>query len=358
MRKAIIIAVQLVCLGVYAQKVDLDRFYFSAAYRDLPRTPLDTSYHTFSVSAQTGPLSKLVLKPVDLEQRVSMDGWRRITSGAHLLVDFRFDDVIIEQTGVKENVEVLKDKNGKETGKRSTYVMQVTYTYGAQAKLTDYRGQSVASFTFATRDEKRVYNSESFLTSAEANAYMRFGLLVITNELIKQSSNEAVNSLNATLTLNYGYPDRVVNDFFWLLNSRKHPEYENAHRAWITFKQAITNMRPDEPLDQVKADMKPVIDYFNSVKKKYNSNSKADKKLRYASYYNLAKIYWYLDDPDAGINEANELEINGFDSKDAYGLENGATNLKEQLRSAKRDSRHFKLNVDEYQGIGSIGNRQ
>jgi len=355
MRKALFLAVQFVCIAAYAQKVDLDRFYFSASYRDLPRTPLDTSYHTFSVTAQIGPLSKLVLKPADMEQRVSMDGWRRLNYGAHLQVQFRFDDVIIENTGVKENVEVLKDKNGNETGKKSTYVMQVTYTYGAQAKLEDYKGQAVASFTFATRDDKRVYNSESFNTSAEANAYLKFGLLVITNQLMKQSADEAVNSLNATLTLNYGYPDRTASDFFWLLNSRKHPEYENQHRAWINFKQAITNMTPDQPLDQVKADLKQVIDYFNSVKKKYNSNSKADKKLRYGCYYNLAKIYWWLDDPDAAMREANELVINGFDSKDGERLEAGAENLKEQLRTAKRDSRHFKLNVDDYQGIGYGG---
>jgi len=355
MRKALILVAQLACLTVFAQKVDLDRFYFSASYRDLPRTPLDTSYHTFSVSADTGPLSKLVVKSADLEQRVFMDGWRKLNYGAHLQVQFHFGDVIIENTGVKENVEVLKDKDGKETGKRSTYVMQATYTYEATAKLVDYKGQVAGVFTFENRNDKRVYNSESFLTSAEANAYLRFGLLVVTNELIKHSADEAVNSLNATLTLNYGFPDRVANDFFWILNSRKHPEYENHHRAWINFKQAITNMSPDEPLDQVRTAMQPVIDYFNSIKKKYNSDSKSDKKLRYASYYNLAKIYWWLDDPDAAMKEANELVINGFDSKDGERLEAGAENLKQQLHSAKRDTRHFRLNVDDYQGIGYGG---
>ena len=167
--------------------------------------------------------------------------------------------------------------------------------------------------------------------------------------------DEAINSLNATLTENYGYADRTVSDFFWVLDSRKHPEYENHRRAWIDFKQAISAMTPDESLDQVKLELKPVIEYYNSIKKKYNSNSKADKKLRYASYYNLAKIYWYLDDPDSGLKEANELVINGFDAKDGKGLEAGATNLKIQLRQAKRNTRHFKLNVDEYQGIGYGG---
>jgi len=355
MRKAFILITLLVCIAGYGQKVDLDKFYFTASFRDLPRQPLDTSFHTFSASAEIGPLSRLMIKSTDLVPRITIDGWKRLNYDAHLQVQFKFEDVIIEQTGVKENVEILKDKNGVQTGKRSTYVMQVTYAYGANARIVDYRGQLVSSYTFASREQKRVYNSESFTSSAEANAYMRYSLVLLTNQLTKQSANESIESLNSTLTENYGYGNSTVSDFFWVLDSRKHPEYENHRRAWINFKTAISAMTPEEPLDQVKLELKPVIDYYNSVKKKYNSNSKWDKKLRYASYYNLAKIYWYLDNPDAGMKEANELVINGFDAKDGKGLEAGATNLKLQLRLAKRDTRHFPLKVEEYQGIGYGG---
>ena len=355
MRKAFALFTVLVAVAGYGQKVDLDKFYFSASFMELPHDPLDTAYHTFSVTAEIGPISRLVVKAPELIQRVYMDGWRRLNSDAHVQVQFKFEDVIIEQTGVKETVEVLKDKDGKEIGKKPGFINQVTYSYGANARIFDYKGQFVASFTFASRDQKRVYSSEPFNTAAEANAYSKFGLPLITNQLIKQSTNEAINSLSATLTYNYGYSDRTVSDYFWVLDSRKHPEYENHRRAWINFKQAIIGMRPEEPLDQVKRELKPVIEYYNSIKKKYSSNSKADKKLRYASYYNLAKIYWYLDDPDSGLKEANELVINGFDAKDGRGLEAGATNLKTQLRLAKRESRHFRINVEEYQGIGYGG---
>ncbi len=355
MRKTLLIITLLVCITGYGQKVDLDKFYFTASFRDLPQQPLDTSYHTFSVSSETGPLTRLVIKPGDIDPRVVMDGWKRLNYDAHLQVQFKFEDVIIEQTSSKENVEILKDKNGRETRKKSTYTMQVTYSYGASARVVDYKGQLVGSFSFASRDQKRVHNSESFPSAGEASAWLRFGLVLITNQLIKESMNESINSLNNTLTNNYGYGDVTVNDYFWILDSRKHPEYENHRRAWITFKQAISGMTPDEPLDQVRLELQPVIDYYNSIKKKYNSNSKADKKLRYASYYNLAKIYWYLDDPDSGMKEANELVINGFDAKDGKGLEAGATNLKLQLRLAKRSTRHFRINIDDYQGIGYGG---
>jgi hypothetical protein len=57
-----------------------------------------------------------------------MDGWKRLNYDAHLQVQFKFEDVIVEQTNVKENVEVLKDKNGKKQARGTPYVMQVTYS--------------------------------------------------------------------------------------------------------------------------------------------------------------------------------------------------------------------------------------
>lgn len=352
MRKIILLgALCVVTFVSFGQKVDLDKFYFTANYRDLPRQPLDTSFHTFSVTVQTGPLSRLAIRRGEIEDQVQIYGWKRIQNRAHVDIQFRFEDVLIEKTDVIENVEVLKDKNGKETGRRSTFILSVIYAYGAHAKLTDYRGQAIQTHVLASRDQKKKWNSEAFPSAAEANAYFKFGIATITHQLIKQSVSNSISALNNTLTWNYGYPSRTVSDFFWILDSRKHPEYENHRRAWIDFKQAIVGMSADEPLDDVRAELKPVIEYFLKVAKNYNSGSKADKKLRYASFYNLSKIHLYLDEPDAAMKYANELSINGFDAKDGNRLEAVAADLKQQLRLAKRTSRHFPLNVQEYQGI-------
>ena len=156
MRKIFTLVALAICLTSYSQKVDLDKFYFSASYRDLPRQPLDTSYHTFSVNVETGPLSKLVIRRGELEERVRIEGWKQLSYDAHLQVQFRFEDVIIEKSEAKENVEILKDNNGRETGRRSSFVLQVTYSYGAQSRLIDYKGQSIASYTFSNRMQKRV----------------------------------------------------------------------------------------------------------------------------------------------------------------------------------------------------------
>jgi hypothetical protein len=331
-------------------KVDLDKYTFAASYRDLPKNGLDTSYHTYSVKIEYGLLNKLALRRDELENQVRIEGWRRLSYNAHVQVALRFEDLIIQGSEVKEKVEVTKDKDGKETGKKTYYVVEVPYSFGAQARITDYRGRFIESIELANRDQRRVHTSETFPSEAEAKAYSKYGLLLLTPQLMRQSVNNVLTNLSSTLTYNYGYPERTVSDFFWVIASRKHPEYENHRRAWGDFKQAITQMSPDEPLDEVRAMMKPVIDYYNKVLKTYSSDSKGDKKVRYASHYNLAKIYWYLDDPDAAIKEATELIINGYDAKDGNRLEAGATDLKTLMRQARIYSRHFRVQVEEYQG--------
>ncbi len=297
----------------------------------------------------------MVIRRGELEDQVQFEGWKQLSYNGDIQIHFRFEDVLIEKSDVKENVEILKDKSGKETGRKSNFILQVTYSYGASARIVDQQGLQLAKYILSSRDQKRVHSSEPFPTAAEANAYFKYGVILLTQELIKQSARNSISNLNHTLTTNYGYPERTVSDFFWILDSRKHPEYENHRRAWIDFKQAITGMSADEPLDRIKNELKPVIDYYNGIKKKYSSGSKWDKKLRYASYYNLSKIYLYLDDPDEAMKWANELVINGFDAKDGQRLEASASNLKLQLRVAKRSTRHFPMNPDQYQMVGGGG---
>lgn len=345
------------CAGSVSEgdKVNLDKFSFTASYRDLPRGGLDTSYHTYSVSIDYGYLNRISLRRNELEDQVVMEGWRRLPYDAHISIKIKFEDLIITGSEVKERVEVLKDKNGKETGKRTTYVVEIPYTFGAQAKITDHKGNFIDNMVLASRENRRVYTSETFNSSAEAKAYSSLGLVLLVPQLTRQSMNSALANLSSNLTSYYGYPERTVSDYFWVVNSRKHPEYENHRRAWANFRQAIAMMTPDEPLTEVKQMMQPVIDYYNKAVKLYASDSKGDRKIRYASHYNLAKIYWYLDDPDAALKHATELIINGYDARDGNRLEAGATDLKTLMRQARRNSRHFPVRINEYEGPAVVG---
>ena len=102
----------------------------------------------------------------------------------------------------------------------------------------------------------------------------------------------------------------------------------------------------------------PKTAYYELMKKRYSSDSKADRKMRYASHFNLAKIHYYLDNPDAAMREAGELVMNKYDEKDGRRLEAAATDLKILLKQNKFSARHFSLKVDHYSAPDLVSGNQ
>jgi len=341
-------------LPSYAQKVDLDRYSFTAVYLDLPRMGLDTSYRTFSIHSDYSQGVAFSIKDRQLPDMVNIPGWRKLPGHAHIVIRTRMEDVNILNSEVRERIQILKDKNGKETGKRSYYYTEVTYSFAAEMKVNDFRGENILSNAMASRELKRTYKTPEVGSYNEAVYFFINNVFSVTAAITNLEVDRSVNELNNMLRINFGYTQRSVSDFLWILDSKKHPEYRAHLQAFNAFKQAMFRMRADQPLDEVEMMLKPVISYFERMKKRYNSDSKADRKMRYASYYNLAKIYYYLDQPDASMNEAGELMINDYDEKDGRGLEAAAADLKLLLDINKTHTRHFMLDTERFEGPGIV----
>lgn len=103
-------------------------------------------------------------------------------------------------------------------------------------------------------------------------------------------------------------------------------------------------------IEPAREQLKPVIEYFERIKTEYTSNSKHDRKLRYASYFNLAVLYYYLDDPQKMMKEANCLVLNDYDTRDGKALEYSATGLKNLFQQANIYTRHFSIDTNTFKG--------
>jgi hypothetical protein len=136
----------------------------------------------------------------------------------------------------------------------------------------------------------------------------------------------------------------------WIIDSRKHPEYDDHRKAFQQLNSALFSMDANTPIDGLREQLKPVIKYFESIKKNYPSNNKHDRKIRYASFYNLAVIYYYLDDPQMMMKEASGLALNDFDANDARGFEESALRLKNQFQLFNIYTRHFKVDPNSFKG--------
>jgi hypothetical protein len=341
----------LVACAPRSQSVDLDRFSFNARYRNLPQRPLDTAYRTYSVNIETGQVMKALNRREEMLDQLVIDGWKQLPYDAHVQISVEMEDVLIEGSEMTTRVYPIKDKEGKQIGERKTFRNQVRYSYAAHWKMSDYKGNVIHQEVIATRMNKATHTSPEYNSEVEARAASMFGFVGLLNQLNQQTMNGIIRDLSGWLTNNYGFTENYVSDFLWILNKRKHDEHEGFHRAFISFRQAMMYMNPNDPLDEVKMKMKPAIDYFNNVKRMYaGSTSRNDRKILYAASFNLAKIYYYLDEPEKSMAEAGEVVMNGYDAREGERLQNWAAELQNRMQVNGVKTRHFPRNPESFRG--------
>lgn len=350
MKKLILVfSTLLIFASVFGQRVDLDRFNFTASYRDFPDEPLQNEYKTYNVRVEAAPSLGLGYSVVNLENLINIEGLKKVTGTGHVTIIAILDDIVIERTEAKERVQVTKDKQGIEI-RKSYFATEMIYSFSARATVYDYKGNTVTSnYVLSDRENKRTYKTPEYSNPVDAANNFNNKILETKANLSKQLVNGAISNLNSYLNTNYGYAIQKVNDIFWVLNNKKHPEYSEQQKAWNNFKNAIILMNPDEPLDKVKEKLKPVIAYYEKVKNIYTASDKEGRKLRYASFYNLAKIYLYLDDPASAMREADALAMNDYDESDGRNLRAVAESLDEQLKKNNASSRHFPVVISSFQ---------
>ncbi len=351
MLKTSLLLLLLLPMGMVAQKnVDLDKFSFSVQFRTLPSMKIDSTYRTYNVEVESTKLMSSFMSGLNPERSVVLEGWRKLNNDGHLQVKVIFDDLLPESFSTKERIENIKDKNGVITGTRTFYSQEVVYTFAAKAIVSDYKGIHYMEPVLSDRASKQTYRSPEFPQKQIAEGYFALNSLKVTSDLYRMQVNRAIQNLSNQLTNNFGYNAVTVRDYMWIIDSRKHPEY-NAHRkAFQQMNSILFSMNADTNIETVREQMKPVIAYFEGIKKKYPSTSKHDRKIRYASYFNLSVLYYYLDDPGNMMKEANGLVLNDFDAKDGKAFEQSAIRLKNQFETTNIYTRHFPININSFKG--------
>ena len=351
MKKIYILTFCFLPLLSTAQKsVDLDRHRFKVQYRSLPAMRLDSTYRTYDVQVETTQLMQSLLHDISPENSVVLEGWRKLPQDGHITIKVKLGDLVPGSVSVKERVVTTKNGNGQVTGTKTFYYQEVVYTFAATANIYDYKGMHIIDQELADRNYKQVYRSPEFALRPMAEGYFFLNSLAVTKELYRNSINRAMHYLSERITDNFGFSEVTVNDYMWIIDSRKHPEYSAFRQVFRQMNEVLFNMDANTPIEGVREKLKPVIDYFEKVRRDYSSNNRHDRKIRYASYFNLAVLYYYLDDPQSMMREANGLVLNDFDTKDGKAFERTATWLKNLFQQNNIYTRHFSINTASFKG--------
>lgn len=334
-----------------AQKsVDLDKFHFKVQYRSLPALRIDSTYRTYHVTVESTKMMTPFLQDLAPEKTVRIEGWRKLAQDGHLAVKIKLGDLLPGDVAVRERVVTTKSRTGVITGTKTFYYQEVTYTFEAEAAITDHKGIHIMDQQMASRNNKRVYRSPEFPIRHLAEGYFVLNSLAITKELYRENVNNAMHNLTERLTTNFGFDEVTASDFMWVIDSRKHPEYKSWRNAYQQINEVLFNMTANKSIEGAKDQLKAAIDYFEKIKKTYTSTNRHDRKIRYGSYYNLAVLYYYLDDPKAMAKEASGLILNDFDSKDGKAFENTANWLRNLFEQTNIYSRHFAIDINSFKG--------
>ncbi|NER14955.1 hypothetical protein GWK08_15975 [Leptobacterium flavescens] len=338
-----------------AQSTNLDREYIPVSYVKLPSDPVledkQRTYEINVINAMRSPSRAKVTK-----NKINISGFSKVNSNATIKVNIDISDIELGDVTITKTEKENKDKDGKVTSITRTYNAVVPYkTYATMEVSNNDKGTSYSK----VYSDSKTFTSESFKSYSKAKDYYNNNRYNLRNRFRSAFFNDAVASMNGNLNTTYGYrPYSTEGEHLWILASKKHPETPKHKEAHQQLKEIFSKMRSNQPTEEIAQEAEAVIEYFNSIIPNYVGDKKRMRKVRYASYYNIAKIYYYLDQPDKTIEYAEKLIENDYDKSDGKYFKRIAESLKERLEKNQITSRHFEVVSEDLTGSEEISEEE
>ncbi|TDW45997.1 hypothetical protein EV144_107190 [Flavobacterium sp. 270] len=338
MKRIITLLLLLLAKPAISQSVDLDPHSFNLSFVTLPPKPvLDRVNRTYKITVNANNPLEAKAAQEYIEENSGIDGFTRVSSNAYLEIVFNLENSISNLQEVKKYESVVKDSNGRE---------RVVTTFVNIFKCKDFGNYSVVCAADPSLNKKysleRTYTIEnSFTSRADTNAS---GFLSPTAVRDSYWGN-IISSLETRLNRDYGYIVEQTTDYLWILDSKKHPEYENSLKSLKNIKAVFNKMQYNEDIAPIKTELEPTIKYFEGLDKIYTEDDRKHRKMRYEAYFDLAVIYHYLDMPDESDIWCEKLIANKYDESDGKGIKLKNEALRDLLAINQVKTRHMDVEL-------------
>ncbi len=337
-----------------AQKIKDQRISFE--YTRLPSNPLDPTFTTYS-SVVYG--SDYGLENLGIDRNGAADsyftlgGFKRVGQGGHFRISCYVGYPTTLSTETTSYTKTITNKD-KTKSKVTRYKKTIVYRAPVRYKVEDYQGNVITS---GSMNEKKSFvfgegaSSSSALSSSWRNSRQRE-----MSGRYKKAVKDAMSSASGTIRALYGYSIKKRTAQIEILG-KKDKGTEEFMSAYETTKAAFANMKANEKPDKVKEEVRPALEFYMAEKNKWSAADKKERKVRSACVYNLATIFYWLDELDEARKYANEcVEI---DYKPGRGktLIRGIDATKKLFDTNNTTSRHpyFDLSNATPPGMASFG---
>jgi hypothetical protein len=373
MKKLFICALFLSFFSSKAQKVDLDHFYFDVSYQILPKEPISFEKRTFSSRVKLGGAIQTYVNPTNLNEKVNIIGWKKVDENGTVDIELNLEDFLEKTAYPQTRVDETKDKDGRVISRKEYYYVVAKYTTRGYAKVK-------GPFTPAPLSDKQIAEEKAKQVAVTTNRFLKNAVVkkdttvskegfnlsfngeleykskestdpsapmkdfyinksAIRDQTLRDFTNNSLNNIYSNINYTYGFIPKKDKEILWILDA-KNEEGKTQSEAILAVKDFFATMKADEPIDELKSNMQPLIEYFDSLKTKYAENNKPCRKMRYSAYYNLAVIYLMLDEPEKAIAESEKLIANDYDKSDGKALIERANKLIASFNAAKLNTTH------------------
>jgi hypothetical protein len=332
--------------NAFAQKnVNVDNLRFNYLERQLPQKLLSPPFFYYTVKLDLPGSIRNFVDEQGLYEMVNIVG-QRVTyepSNDDVIINAKMSPVIILGSSVKERIAERKARDGTVT-KEHFYTMEIIYNFEANAVVVQ-KGKILNRYTMCSRTQNFTFRSIEYKTQKETSDFWRNNREVLIEQFTRERAENSIASLSKSLNNTFGFPIIRQSALIKTINEKNHPENETLRDNSNEIKSRMETLDGTIPLTE--DDMADLIEYFESIPDRYSdATSKADIQLRYVAYFNLCRIYLFINQPQKVKKLADLLFANGQDKKD------GQTLKKEADAMAKRfDKSIFKtaqFDTDDY----------
>ncbi|MCP9756878.1 hypothetical protein EGI26_17065 [Lacihabitans sp. CCS-44] len=330
-----------------AQRVDIDKAKFVIKRTFLPRNPLAEDVFFYGVNVKNSASVRQYMQEDEIASRIKIDGFQRADGQPNsVTINMNFDEFIVRKNELTSRTEETKDKAGKVT-KSYYYRIKLTYTLGAAYEVKSPDNKDIVKYVnYYDNSDLKVWESSEYSTSAEANRYYNDNSASIRANILTNLVNAFTNRISSYLRYEIGFASQELNEYFWILDSKKHDEFENNQKITKQLIEEMKRFTANSKPENVDEHFKPYFDYFNKLAK-LDMEEKGNKKLVYAALYNLSILSYYLDDPIQSKVIAERLIKDDIDEKDGKELVKNADYLIDVFKKNNKFSTHFERKIPE-----------
>jgi len=352
----------------YSQKADIDNKRIHVEYATIPKHYVPVEDRTYSVDIS----GSYKFDKQDLANQLKIRGWEQVEDGV-AKVNLRVSAFSRGRAASKKRVSEKKDDDGKVVSRTNFYKYEVTNSGSANLKI--YGPQNALNLKKSSPSKKQKKKlmeklSNPFLQEGNSTAststdeYVSYDLsknysistqehksLKAASDEMKRTFeseyqrnlddyNQNIGSLASNyLNNHYGYNRKRDWVKFKTLGSKKHPEYEMFNNAVNAMKEILSQKQFNQSFEEIHENINPIIDYFRTTADTYSSKDKHHKRLKAASLFNMAQLYYYLDQPAKSIEIGNEYLEWGHDKKDGEKFIEKSEKLSQLLAFHKMEGR-------------------